>query len=325
MAGAGRVRALGSNEVRLLVSGGWTPAAEAEVAAGGFDRLEFHSGDYEDFRFLAPYKAQIRSLAIMSGNWASAAGLEELDALRTLSIGPALKGLDLSLLPGLRRLNIDGWLPRYASSLFRCAQLESLRIEGYDGGDCERFGALAQLRRLTLAKGKLVSFNGLAQCGSLEALSLSHLRKLTDIAEVARLGALRELEFSEKLPALCEFGAVFGLTDLHRLDLRGIAGGMRGIGWLRRFTELRVLGVGNVGSPDWDALFASPQLKKLVVTFTEPTGLSVDEVREIAKAHGLRPSEVKAVGVATKQKGYLLEFRPDGSEQNLWYWRDAEG
>lgn len=189
MAGAGRVRSLGG-EVRLLISGGWSAAAEKEVAAGGFDRLEFHSGEHADLRFLAPYKAQIKSLAIMSGEWGSAAGLDELDELRSLSLGPALKGLDFSALSRLQRLNVDGWLPRYAQSLFQCQRLESLRIEGYDGNDCERFGELSQLRRLTLAKGKLVSPAGLARCSKLEAIDLAHLRRLTDIAELARMDAL---------------------------------------------------------------------------------------------------------------------------------------
>lgn len=128
MPGAGRTRTFNGKEIRLLISGGWSAEAEREVAAGGFDRLEFHFGEYEDLRFLAPYKAQVKSLAILSGQWKSAAGLDALDELRSLSLGPSMKGLDFSVLPHLQRLNIDGWMPGYARTLFQCAQLESLRI-----------------------------------------------------------------------------------------------------------------------------------------------------------------------------------------------------
>lgn len=322
MAGAARTRTLDGKELRLLVSGGWSAAAEKEVAAGGFDRLEFHSGDYEDLRFLAPYKAQIKSLAILSGKWKSVAGLDALHQLRALSLGPAMKGLDFSALPQLQRLNLDRWMPSYARTLFQCAKLESLRIEGYNEIDCKRFGELAQLRRLTLARGKLVSLAGLARCRKLEVIDLAHLRKLTDITELGNISTLRELELSEKLPALREFDVVFALSELHRLSLRALDVALPEIGWLKKFTQLRVLGVWNVVPVDWDALFASSQLKKLVVTFSMPTGLSLDDVSDIARAHGLCPTDVKAVGVAAKQKGYMLEFRPEGSEQNLWYWRD---
>lgn len=322
MAGAGRTRSLDGKEVRLLISGGWSAEAEKEVEAGGFDRLEFHSGEYEGLRFLAPYKAQIKSLAILSGQWKSADGFDALDELRSLSLGPAMSGLDFSTVPHLRRLNIDGWLPGYARTLFQCGNLESLRIEGYNGIDCERFGELAQLQRLTLVKGKLASLAGIARCHKLEAIELAHLRKLTDINEVGNTSSLRELELSEKLPALREFGVVFGLARLRRLSLRALDVELPEIGWLKKFTELHVLGIWNVVPVDWDALFASPQLKKLVVTFNASTGLSLDDVRKIAQAHALRPTEVKAVGVAAKLKGYMLEFRPEGSEQNLWHWRD---
>lgn len=133
---------------------------------------------------------------------------------------------------------------------------------------------------------------------------------------------LRELEFSEKLPVLREFDAVFGLSELRRLDLRALDVAWPDIGWLKSFTKLRVLGICNVEPIDGDALFASLELKKLVVTFTASTGLSLDRVREIAQQYRLQPTEVKAIGVAAKQTGYMLEFRPAGSTQNLWYWRD---
>ena len=316
----GRVKSL-DGKMRLLISG-WSADAEKEVAAGGFDRLEFHGGDFKDFAFLVPHRTHITSLAIFSGTWGSAARLEELDALRSLSIGPALKDLDFSRLSQLERLNIDGWLPRYARTLFKCPTLKSLRIEGYDGADCMRFGELAQLTRLTLAKGKLASLSGLARCTNLESIDFAYLRKLTDITEIESIDTLCEVELGEGLPALRDFRSVFVKTQLRRLSLQALDVEWPDIAWLKKFTRLHVLGIRNVVPQDWDALFASPELKKLVVTFTKSTGLSLDQVGEIARAHGLQPTLITALGVPAKQKGYLLEFRPDGSTQNLWSWRE---
>ncbi|TLY51146.1 MAG: hypothetical protein E6K53_08275 [Gammaproteobacteria bacterium] len=321
---AGRVKTLDGKHIRLLVGGGWSVDVEREIAAGGFDRLEFHHGDYDDFRCLLPYKAQVKAIALFSGEFGSAAGLAELDELRSLSVGPALKGLDFSTLARLEELNLDGWLPRYAKTLFQCANLKSLRIEGYDGANCERIGELRELRRLTLAKGKLSSLQGLAACGKLASIHLAHLRKLSDISEIERIPTLRELELSEALPALQQFDVTFRKTALKRLDLRALDVELPDISWLSQFTKLHLLAIRNVVPMDWDALFASRDLKKIAVTFAKSTGLSVDQVRDIALAHGLRPTQIGPIGVAAKQKGYWLEFRPDGSTQNLWYWDESQ-
>jgi hypothetical protein len=294
------------------------------VAAGGFDVLELHSGDYDDLTFLIPHRDAIESLAILGGVWKSTKGLAALHRLRALTVGPPLdRDVDLSTLPQLAVLNIEGWLPRYSQTLFKCAHLTSLRIEGYDGHDCRKIGQLAELRRLTLAKGGLRSLDGLSGCARLEAIEVAHLRRLTDISELEHIGTLRELELSDALPGLRELTAVFTKTALRRLSLRALEVEWPDIAWLAGFTRLDVLGIWNVGPMDWDALFASSHLKKLAVTFTKSTGLSLDRVREIATAHGLNVTDIKPIGIPAKQKGYLLECRPAGSTQNLWYWDDA--
>jgi hypothetical protein len=95
------------------------------------------------------------------------------------------------------------------------------------------------------------------------------------------------------------------------------------VSWLTRMTRLNVLGLSNVASPDWNSLFASRDLKKIAFAFAKPPGLSVDDVRAAAIERGLQPTAVKTLGVPHKPIGFVVEFRPEGSTANLWFWRDA--
>jgi hypothetical protein len=320
-----RIKSLEGNQVRLLIKG-WSPDVENELAAGDFDRIEFHGGEYENFAALVPHRKKISSIVIFNGTWRSAEGLTALSELRALTIGTRLpKDLDFRSLSQLRELNFDAWMPAYSKMVFDCENLEVLRIEGYDERDCSEIGRLSKLRRLSLAKGALQSLDGLAACSKLEAIELSHLRKFANLEEIEHLPALREVDLSDALPALRKFDVIRRKFELHRLSLRALSSDHADIEWLKQFTELRVLGIWNVVPADWDALFASKQLKKLAVTFTKATGLSTDQVAEIAKEHNLSPTKVVPVGIPAKTKGYMVECRPHGSTQNLWYWKDTEG
>ena len=324
MPNVGRVKSIQGGPIRLLIKG-WAPDVEKELAAGGFDRVEFHGGEYDSFAALVPFKDKIASIAVFGGTWRSAGGLAALSELRAFTAGTRLPAdLDFRLLPQLRELNFDAWLPGYAKSVFDCKNLRALRIEGYGGKDCSEIGRLTDLRRLSLAKGSLQSLQGLAGCSGLEAIELAHLRKFSDLAEIALLANLRELDLSDALPALHDLAPIFQKSALRRLSLRALDVEHADISWLKDFTKLNVLGIWNVVPVDWDALLASPHLKKLAVTFTKSTGLSLDKVTDLAKQQGLNATDVKAIGVPSKQKGYLIEFRPPGSTQNLWYWDDAK-
>jgi hypothetical protein len=324
MSNVGRAKSIQGGPTRLLIKG-WSPEVDKELAAGGFDRVEFHGGEYDSFAALVPYQDKIASIAVFGGTWRSADGLAALSQLRAFTVGARLPAdLDFRSLPQLHELNFDAWLPAFAKTVFECQNLGSLRIEGYGGKDCSEIGRLADLRRLCLAKGSLQSLDGLASCGKLEAIELAHLRKFADLGEIAHLANLRELDLSDALPALHDIAPIFQKRELRRLSLRALDMAHADIAWLKNFTKLNVLGIWNVVPIDWDALFASPNLKKLAVTFTKSTGLSLDKVTDVAKQHGLTPTDVKAIGVPSKQKGYLLEFRPPGSTQNLWYWDEGK-
>jgi hypothetical protein len=297
--------------------------AAALVAEGDFDRLEFHGGEYGDFRFLQPYSDKIASLSIPSGTWLSADGLEDLTSLRSLNIGPPLKGVDFSALPQLETLGLGAWTAGYAKTLFDCKRLKWLHVEGFGDLTCERMGRLSQLEGLSLARGKLTSLAGLARCSRLRAVQLTHLRKLSDLSGIEDMGSIREIELVESLPALLDVSAVQGRTELRRLDLRGFDGRLDDIAWLKPMQHLNVLGLRNVASLDWSALFASRALKKVAVTFAEPPGITTEDVRLSAIEQGLLPTSVKPMGVPARPLGFVVEFRPEGSTQNLWFWKDA--
>lgn len=309
---------------RLIVSGGWSDAAVAALSARSFDRVEFHGGEYEDFGFLAPFAANIVSLALPSGAWASARGLEALTSLRTLALGSPLEGVDFSRLENLRGVSLGAWSKAYGRSLFECRRLEWLHVEGFADEDCTRIARLPALASLSLARGRLESLAGLRHCTSLRALQLAHLRRLADVAEVASLQALRELELVEALPKVDDLQAITHSERLRRLDLRGVDCRFDDLAWLKRMTRLHVLGLRNVARPDWDCLFASRELKKAAITFEPRPRFSVDDVRAVAIGCGLNPTSIKPLGVPQAPSGFVVEFRPEGSTANLWFWRDPD-
>jgi len=308
---------------RLVVSGGWSDAAAAAVEMQAFDRLEFHGGDYDDFDFLVPYASKIVSLAVPSGRWKGAGGLSRLIALRRLALGSPLKGVDFTSIEGLRSLSIEGWSAAYGKSLFECGWLETLHIEGFTDTDCRRIGRLSALESISLARGALETLTGLRECTSLRALQLAYLRKLVDVSDVGSMHTLREIELVEALSKVEDVRAITACEHLRRLDLRGVRISFDDASWLTRMTRLNVLGLSNVASPDWNSLFASRELKKIAIAFSKPPGLSVDDVRAAAIERGLQPTAVKTLGVPHKPIGFVVEFRPEGSTANLWFWRDV--
>ncbi|MGA9334710.1 MAG: hypothetical protein WBV39_10580 [Rudaea sp.] len=310
--------------VRLLVKNGWSRQADDAMSAGGFDALELRGGEYPDLDCLIAHGSAIRSL-ILECEVGDASALGGLGSLANLTLNAKLgKGFNFTSLKSLTFANFNAWQPHLASSLFHSPTLRVLRIEGYDVVDCHAFGGLRSLERLTLAKGKLKSTAGLSHCPRLRALDFAHLRHLKDISELGGCEHLRELELSEALPSLTDVSAIFKLSLFRRLDLRGVKGTFEDIAWLRRFRELHVLGIANVEPVDWDSLLASPVLKKLFVRFEKAPGLSPVQVREIALARGFGVTDVQALGNPKKPLGFVLEFRPAGSNQNLWYWDDAK-
>ncbi|HEU4634741.1 MAG TPA: hypothetical protein VFS41_01075, partial [Edaphobacter sp.] len=263
MTGASIVKSPAGEVTRLIVSGGWSTEAAAHVAESHFDGLEFHGGEYANFRFLKPCAAKITSLSILSGTWLSADGLEDLTSLRSLNIGPQLKGVDFSALTRLETLGLGAWTSGYAKTLFDCRFLKWLHIEGFGGTTCENIGRLKQLVGLSLARGSLTSLAGLSGCAWLRAIQLAHLRKLNDIVDIGALGAIREIELVENLPLIRDIRSVIGREEVRRLDLRGFDGQFDDISWLRNMAHLNVLGLRNVVSLDWQSLFASRVLKKV--------------------------------------------------------------
>lgn len=323
MPDVGIVKSIAGSESRLVVSGGWSAEAASGVANGNFDRLEFHGGEYDDFGFLEPYKDKIASLSILSGKWSGAEGLENLTALRSFVLGVSLKGVDFSRLSRLESLSLGAWTAGYSKKLLGCRGLKSLHIEGFSESTCDSFGGLTGLESLSLARGKLATLAGLAKCARLRVLQLAHLRKLEDVAEIGRMPSLREVELVEALPLVRDVDAVTASEQLRRLDLRGVNVVFDDISWLKEMRQLNVLGLRNIRSPDWEAVFASRELKKVAIAFEKPPRIALDDVRAEAVDHGLAPTSVKALGVPSKPVGFVIEFRPEGSTQNLWFWKRA--
>lgn len=311
MSGIKRVKDFTSQKIRLMVEGNWTSSFESEIIQGGFDILELHRGEYEDFSFLIPFADKINALWINSPS-KSSKGLSELLNLQSLNLSYEIgNDLDFSVFEKLRSLNIDAWYHRYEKTLFSNQSLREVRIEGYDKFDCVEFGKLRRLRKLILAKGRIKSLSGLRMCAELEDIQLSHLRQLDDISEIAHIPTLLKVELGEVLPRLLNIDVLFSMTNLKSLVLVGPPVAIDNIRWLEKFKCLDILRLQiPVVDLDWDILFASKKLSKVVVMSAKPISISNDDIRTFATKHELNVSEITAFGTK-KTPSWLIEFMGD--------------
>jgi hypothetical protein len=301
-----KAKAFGSDQIRLLVNGGWSSEAEAAVSAGGFDQLELQRGSYTDLAFLAPLKENVRSLWI-NAPLKKTEGLSELTGLERLKISypPEQGSLNLEGLKSLKDVVLDEWVDRFRAFTTN-DKIRSLRIAHYPGDDLAGF-QLPNLESLDLIQGKLVSLEGLARLPKLASLGLSHQKKLVDISSVGSCTHLRKLELREALPALTEMSAVFGLKNLQELDVRGFSSELRDVHWVKELKHLRVLLLPAVTEIDWHVVFSLTSLQKLLIPSAVPTKFDTDEIVSIANDHGRNVARATKIGTK-KRPGWLLEF-----------------
>ena len=313
MASIGRVNFPPQLGARLIISGDWSSQCDDEIERGGFDWLELQGAEYVDFSCLVPHAKKITALSIDVRS-KSAAGLSSLYNLQALSVSYDLsRDFDFSALPSLRRLNVDSWIPRYNATVFKSKFLESLRIEGYSGADCLEFSQLAELRSLRLAKGSLTTLKGLSGCSRLSAVELSHVRKLSDISELASVPVLRELELSEGLASLQPTEVITRLTKLQKLDISQSGVELEDVSWLLGYSDVRDLFLPIVKKVDWSAVFHSRKLARLRIRSAEPQVKSIEEVLEMARQYGHSPKHSRAFGTK-KIPGYFVELETGGNE-----------
>lgn len=307
-----RLPSLGTDRVRLVVEGPWSPAADAEAERGGFDVLELHRGLQADFSFLVRPAGRIRNLKILCDS-ASPAGLESLLHLESLTLGcPLPRPFDFSALPQLRFVSISAWQPWYAASLFTHPSIESLHIEGYDGDDLSGPAGMPALQSLVLTKGRFKSLAPLARCASLRSISLAHNRALADIGELALMPGLQSLELGDALPGVIDLAPIAALTTLQTLIVSGAKAQIAGTRWLSAFGQLVDLRLQTgVVDADFADLIGSASLRKLAVVL-DGTPPPTDEVlRQLAARRGLRVQEITRFGTR-KRPALLVLFDAPG-------------
>jgi hypothetical protein len=154
------------------------------------------------------------------------------------------------------------------------------------------------------------------------SVDLSHLRRFSDLSELALLPCLADLEIFEALPGVRDIESIKTIYGLKRLILTGFHHVHTTLKCLAPLRQLRVLALRGIVEPDWKNLFASRYLKKVSFNFNSPPGLSLDAVCAIAEQEGHKPTGIFPSGNPRDPSGYVIEFRPPGSEQNLWFWDD---
>ena len=241
-------------------------------------------------------------------NWDTFAMAEEIrhtGSVATIVIEPAANIIDLSALmrfPHLQALYLD--CPKCAdvSLITELRELRALFLSVLNrGASLEPVRRAAGLRDLALRCGAERDLHMLANLASLDSLELDfpsdeefavvaetcpRLRRLIcanafelrELAPVARLKSLRELDIDSS-PAT-DFNALEALTDLESLRLRN-AGELRDLAALLRMPKLTHLDVSGCAKlADFAALEHMSQLTSLSLPYT----VTDDQLRSIARA-----------------------------------------
>jgi len=173
--------------------------------------------------------------------------VSKLDQLQFLSLGgPRPAGFDFSRLTRLRDLRMhwhkDDTLPGTHTSL------ESLYLHGYapQTKDLRRLPAFSNLRSLELVRAKITELAGIERLSALRELDVSHCKGLQSVADLAGTGIERvHLESCPKImdiPTLCQ------CPDIKSIRLSS-SGDFESLGFLKasksleefRFVKMKVL------------------------------------------------------------------------------------
>ncbi len=216
----------GKYGLRAVATSAWSDEITDLLLRRGVEELELNNakgwrGDNVSFLAKLP---RLEALTIIDLNIRSVAPIHFLSELRALEVITYCRTeLRFSTFPRLEECAL-GWRPK-ASSLFGCATLKKLFVDGYDGKSADPFGKLFGLESLAILNSPLVDVRGLASLGNLRSLRLANLRRLSSLAGIERLRRLEELEIHtcRSIGSIDEIGALSQLRALNLSNDGGIS------------------------------------------------------------------------------------------------------
>jgi hypothetical protein len=162
----------------------------------------------------------LKSLKIIDLRIQAVDGIHTLHELRALEVITYCRSaIEFATFPCLEECSIH-WRPR-AASIFGCATLKRLFIDGYDGRDVTAFGQLSKLESLAILNAPLESLQGVGSLTKLRKLRLGNLKRLRSLVGIEGLWSLEELDINT-CPAIHSIDQVSQLAELKILLLNNV-------------------------------------------------------------------------------------------------------
>lgn len=200
---------------RMVVTGPWSPKAEALIENRGIKELELNyakgwSG--HDYSFL-DHLAGLDALDITDWNATDITAIHSLHGLRRLDVSTYCKTeIRFSQFPHLEECSLE-WRPK-ARSLFEHAGIKKLFINKCPGKDLTSFEKMTGLRSLSLASPKIETLEGIAALNKLTFLGIYVARRLTGLDGLQALTDLVQLEVTDSR----RIKDISPLANLHKLE-----------------------------------------------------------------------------------------------------------
>lgn len=264
--------------LRFVLQTAWDDGFESALKARGVVGIVLNLGlgwPGGPLDFLARFP-ELKMLSLDRWEHKDIRPLAALGGLERLNLSCQFGPFDFGAFPKLRFATVR-WRPG-AASLLALPGLEELLVEGYPHEDLKPLSALKRLRWLGLFSRKLVSLEGLADLGSLRALSLTNCPSLVDLKALGSAPPLEELQFhSCRGVTSLEPMASLESLKLLKLEQSGRVGSVRPLRDLKQLEELYLFGL-TVEDGDLSPLLSLPALRKVAFAKSSRHSHTVDQI-----------------------------------------------
>lgn len=189
--------AASAHRLGVMITGPWHREISDYILHNNIEALYLNSSlgwVGTDYGFLGDL-VSLKELNIISGKCDNLSAIERLSKLEELSLVCAPHSpVNFSCFPRLARCSLTWW--NGAKSIFECAPLNHLYLDGLRREDCSGFASLKGLVELTLANSTIASLKGLSSLRNMTRLELLNCRKLQDAGDISGLSNLVWLRIS---------------------------------------------------------------------------------------------------------------------------------
>lgn len=272
----------GSNPDCFCVKDGWPDDAAEVFEKGSFETLTIQDFDEKGVNIphLGLAALKVRRLELQASGQIS--GLEQFINVEVIHEDFIPKnGLNLHFFPHLRN-----FLCNYEKGMewiFSFQSLCELSIENFTMIDCQSFGSLINLKKISFGGGKLGNLQGLEKCEHLTDISLGAIKTLENLDDLKNIKHLSNLHLSE-LPKLKEFIDLRYLKNIQTLDVFGlqVSVDFSHIQSMVKLTKLILKKVSYIGL-DLDILISMKKLEFICLPISEE--FNVEKLHISAQKH----------------------------------------